>query len=103
MVVGTSNDVNILFNLCNLIFEEKILDVARKCAIDGIIYDYDGESTNKTMIFLNKQIAYINKLNFSTFNDSPLGPITITIECQNLALFIDSYFPKFEWFVIKKH
>lgn len=103
MVEGTSNDESILVNLCNLIFEQKILDVARKCALDGIIYNSNGESTNKTIFFLNKQIAYINKLNFSAQNDSPLGPISISIECQNLNLFIDTYFPKFEWFIIKKH
>ncbi len=101
MVLGNSDDVKVLFDLFKSIFEMKILDVARKCALDGIILKENGESTNKTILYLNKQIAFINKINFGNPNDSPLGPISITIECKNLDLFIDTYFPKFEWFSIK--
>ena len=96
----STNEIS-LFNFCLAIFDQKILDVARKCVIDGIITT-DENKFQETNFFLNKQIAYINKVNFCSKNESPLGPISISIACSNLDLLIDTFFPKFEWFTSKE-
>ena len=92
---GSSTNIEILFHFLKLIFDQRILDVARKCVIDG----KENENSPKTVFYLNKQTAFINKVSFSTFSESPLGPIKISIECEKLDFLIDQYFPKFEWFV----
>ena len=98
MIFWRFSSETVLFNFCKQIFDQKILDVARKCVIDGIKTSDRTNTTDKTVFYLNKQIAYANKVNFSTSNDSPLGPIIISIKNTDLELFIDNYFPKFEWF-----
>ena len=98
---GFSEDESILFTFCSKIFDQKILDVARKCVIEGIQKKVPQNDKNETIFFINKQIAFINKINFCAKNESPLGPITISITCKILDLVIDSFFPKFEWFTSK--
>ena len=100
IISGKSSDERILFNLCKNIYSQQILDVARKCVLDGIVDSSSKEPTKKLQFYLNKQIAYKNKVNFSSPTESPLGPIVITIVTQekDSELFIDTYFPKFEWF-----
>jgi predicted RNA binding protein with dsRBD fold (UPF0201 family) len=38
------------------------------------------------VFYLNKQAAYMGKVNFS--EDSPLGPITVTISCEDMEALI---------------
>lgn len=56
--------------------EERILDTARKIFLQGI----DKETTR---FRLNKQVAYIGKLNFPAGKES-LGSIHVEISAQNL-------------------
>lgn len=102
-IIGFSNTETIFFNFCSMIFDQKILDVARKCVIEGIQTNNNQNDVNETIFFINKQIAYINKVNFCEKNESPLGPISISIKTKDLQLLIDSYFPKYEWFTGKKN
>ncbi|MDL5503281.1 MAG: RNA-binding domain-containing protein, partial [Candidatus Methanoperedens sp.] len=57
--------------------EERILDTARKILLDGI-------EDNTTKFRLNKQVAYIGKLNFPAGKES-LGSIHVEISAQNLS------------------
>ena len=98
MIFWNFSTESVLFNLCKQIFDQKILDVARKCVIDGIKSNDHVNTIEKTVFFLNKQIAFANKVNFTTPEESPLGPIIISIKNTDLEHFIDTYFPKFEWF-----
>lgn len=54
---------------------ERILDTARKILLNGM----DGNSTS---FLLNKQVAYIGKLNFPVGEES-LGSIRVEISCEN--------------------
>ena len=56
--------------------EERILDTARKIFLNGI----EGDTTK---FRLNKQVAYIGKLNFPAGKES-LGSIHVEISAQNL-------------------
>jgi len=56
--------------------EERILDTARKIFLNGI-------EDNTTKFRLNKQVAYIGKLNFPAGKES-LGSINVEISAQNL-------------------
>ncbi|NJD51333.1 MAG: hypothetical protein FIB07_00520 [Candidatus Methanoperedens sp.] len=57
--------------------EERILDTARKIFLNGI-------EGNTTKFRLNKQVAYIGKLNFPAGKES-LGSINVEISAQNLS------------------
>lgn len=57
--------------------EERILDTARKIFLNGI-------EDNTTKFRLNKQVAYIGKLNFPAGKES-LGSINVEISAQNLS------------------
>lgn len=59
--------------------EERILDTAHKIFLNGI----EGDTTN-TKFRLNKQVAYIGKLNFPAGKES-LGSIHVEISAQNLS------------------
>ena len=63
-IIGLSTNEISLFNFFLAIYDQKILDVARKCLIDGIITKSAENEFQETFFFLNKQIAYINKVNF---------------------------------------
>ena len=57
--------------------EERILDTARKILLNGIMDD-------TTRFRLNKQVAYIGKLNFPV-GEGSLGSIHVEISAQNLS------------------
>ncbi|RLI51696.1 hypothetical protein DRO61_01750 [Candidatus Bathyarchaeota archaeon] len=57
--------------------QEKILNIAKKVLIKGL--------RGKSIIFyLNKQVAYVNHISFcEQKNESPLGPISVEIRCDD--------------------
>ena len=67
--------------------EERILDMARKILLNGI-------KDNTTRFRLNKQVAYIGKLNFPAGEES-LGSIHVEISAQNL----NDLFSVIDWLV----
>jgi predicted RNA binding protein with dsRBD fold (UPF0201 family) len=72
-----------LMNFYNLLRFERIRNAARavlsSCA-----------SNNTIIFYLNKQVAYVNRLSFSQPSaESPLGPIRIKINCEDPAALID--------------
>ncbi len=98
ILTGTSSDETVLFHFCELIFNQKIMDVARKCVLDGVSKEPESSELDTSTFYLNKQVASKNKISFTTPEEAPLGPIIVRIKTKELNLFIDSYFPKYEWF-----
>jgi predicted RNA binding protein with dsRBD fold (UPF0201 family) len=67
----------------NLLRSDRIRDAARKVFFGGL--------RGKTISFcLNKQVAFAGHISFSEeVAESPLGPIRVTIECENPRQLID--------------
>lgn len=84
-------DIESLRRLHLCLREERILDTARRLFLNGI----DG---NSTRFILNKQVAFIGKLNFPAGEES-LGSISVDISADNeidLLTIIDWLAPQTE-------
>ena len=67
----------------NLVRKKRILDVARKTLRSGLVDE-------STIFFVNKQVACIGRINFCTEEgESPLGPIRVEIEHDDINKLID--------------
>lgn len=77
-----------LAHLQGLLRQDGIRDAARSILFSSII--------GKTIRFyLNKQVAYVNHISFSQpSGESPLGPITVEISCDNPESLIDWIAPR---------
>lgn len=83
-----SNNYNSLRNFHDLLRKQAILDSARS-------YFFKRIRGNKLTILIHKQAAYQGKLSFISWDDeSPLGPIKIIIESNNLNNVIDWLAPQ---------
>jgi predicted RNA binding protein with dsRBD fold (UPF0201 family) len=72
----------------NLLRREHIRDAARSVMFRG----FEG---NTIAFYLNKQVAYAGHLSFSEpIGESPLGPIKVTITCDNPRELIDWLAPR---------
>lgn len=68
--------------------QERILDAARKILLDGL-------RGNEIKVHFNKQAAYANHISFTyPQRESPLGPITLTIICDNPERLINWLAPR---------
>ena len=74
LLVGRTKDKKALQRLYELFRGQQILDTARVMLEEG----YFGE---EIIIKVHKQVAYVGKVNFN--EESPLGPITITIRTKD--------------------
>ncbi|MBS7657854.1 MAG: RNA-binding domain-containing protein [Candidatus Bathyarchaeia archaeon] len=74
---GEGKTLKVLENFKNLLERERIRDAAKASLLSSI--------QNKELIFyLNKQVAFSNHISFCQPEaESPLGPITIKISCEN--------------------
>ena len=83
LLTAEANGLESLTKLYNLLRRERIRDAARKVFFEGL----DG----KTISFcLNKQVAFAGHVSFSEeVAESPLGPITVKIRCDNPRGLID--------------
>jgi len=77
-----------LIKLRNLLRSDRIRDAARKALFGGM--------RGQTISFcLNKQVAFVGHVSFSEeVAESPLGPIRVTIECENPRQLIDWLAPR---------
>jgi predicted RNA binding protein with dsRBD fold (UPF0201 family) len=77
-----------LTKLSNLLKREQILAAARKVLRSSI--------TNSSITFyLNKQVAYAGHVSFcQQSGESPLGPITVKIDCEDPKKLIDWLAPR---------
>jgi len=72
-----------LGKLYELLRQQRILDVARKTLRNGIV----GQGT---FFYVNKQVAFVGKINFcDEIGESPLGPIRVELEHENIDHLID--------------
>ena len=88
LLVAKAHGVDGLTKLYNLLRRERIRDAAR-----GVLFD--GLSEKSIVFYLNKQVAYAGHLSFSKpVGESPLGPIKVQINCDNLRDLIEWLAPK---------
>lgn len=72
----------------NLLSLDRIRAAARKVFFGGL-------RENTIRFYLNKQVAFAGHVSFSEENsESPLGPIKVTIECENPLQLIDWLAPR---------
>ncbi len=72
-----------LDNLRTLLRQEVIRDAARKILLRNI-------SGSSIVVHLNKQAAFAGKASFcERYDESPLGPVTLTITVENPEQVID--------------
>lgn len=88
MLVARETGTEGLIKLCNLLRREHIRDAARSVMFKGL--------EGSTITFcLNKQVAYAGHVSFSEqTGESPLGPIKVTITCDNPRELIDWLAPR---------
>jgi len=66
-----------LVPLQSLLRQDRIRDAARSVLMSGV-------SNNMITFHLNKQVAFVGHISFSMpYAESPLGPITVRIRCEN--------------------
>ena len=85
-LIGESSDVRTLDRLHQLLRLQAILDSARKVMRVG-------RRDNTVRFMLNKQVATVSKVSF-TNDESPLGPIIVTIEASDIERLIDDLAPR---------
>jgi predicted RNA binding protein with dsRBD fold (UPF0201 family) len=72
-----------LENLKNVLRQEAIRDAARKVLFNSV-------SGSSIVVYLNKQAAFAGKASFcERYDESPLGPITLTITSESPEQVID--------------
>jgi predicted RNA binding protein with dsRBD fold (UPF0201 family) len=88
VLTAEAKGLEALVKLRNLLRMDRVRDAARKVFFAGI--------RGKTIGFcLNKQVAFAGHISFSEeVAESPLGPIRVTIECENPRQLIDWLAPR---------
>lgn len=88
LLVAKAHGKDGLTKLYNLLRRERIRDAAR-----GVLFE--GLREKSITFYLNKQVAYMAHLSFSTpVAESPLGPIRVQIRCGNPRELIEWLAPK---------
>ena len=83
VVRGRGSGKECLVKLQNLLRQDRIRDAARALLYSAI-------TTNGLLFHLNKQVAFVNHVSFcSAEGESPLGPITVKVQCSNPTMVID--------------
>jgi len=85
-VRGESADVRALSRFRELLRKQAILDAARSVMKAGL-------SENMISFRLNKQVAYVGKVNF-TNGEAPMGPIVVSILAEDPERMIDYLAPR---------
>ncbi|WNY27639.1 hypothetical protein MsAm2_14420 [Methanolapillus ohkumae] len=77
--------LDLLFGIHYLVRREEIIDTMRSELEHGILEESDsGDEISKTVIFLNKQVAYVKRLNFPA-DAEPLGSVELEIQADSPA------------------
>jgi predicted RNA binding protein with dsRBD fold (UPF0201 family) len=76
LLAGESEDPSCLQTMKELLRKQAIRDAARSYLLGRV-------RGNRLEFMLNKQVAFCGKVNF-TDGESPLGPIRVNIEAENL-------------------
>ncbi|MEW6221869.1 MAG: RNA-binding domain-containing protein [Candidatus Hadarchaeota archaeon] len=86
LLVGEATDVSAISRIHQLLRLQAILDTARSMMLKG----KDG---NAVKFMLNKQAAFVGRVSF-TEGESPLGPIDVTLEAEDVERLIDYLAPR---------
>lgn len=88
MLVGESRRVSVLLPLYSLARRDRVLDTLRKYMLSNL-------SGNAVTLKFHKQTAYAGHISLLTYDDeSPLGPITVTIASDKIREVIDWLAPR---------
>ena len=88
MLVAESRRVSVLLPLHSLARRDRVLDTLRKYMLTNL-------SGNTMTLKFHKQTAYAGHISLLTFDDeSPLGPITVTIASDKIREIIDWLAPR---------
>lgn len=88
MLVGESRRVSVLLPLHSLARRERVLDTLRKYMLTNL-------SGNTMTLKFHKQTAFAGHISLLTYDDeSPLGPITVTIASDKIKEIIDWLAPR---------
>ncbi len=88
LLVVESRKLTVLFRLYELLRQERILDTARSIMLSL-------KRGDMLTLKLHKQSAYAGHISFISYDEeSPLGPITLTIVSDKLSEIIDWLAPK---------
>ena len=80
-----------LLYFSELLEKQRVLDAARRVILDHL-------SGNTTRFLLNKQAAYVGKINFcETEEESPMGPLFVVLSSEQISELLDRIVPKWEW------
>src|SRR3990170_6296165 len=80
---GSMTRLEDLDNLKSLLRQEAIRDAARRLLFSHI-------SGSSIVVYLNKQAAFAGKASFCEgYDESPLGPVTLTITAENPEQLVD--------------
>ena len=87
-VNGSTDDFNKLKNLYEIFRNKQTAHIARKVLLSN-------SKNNVSKILFNKQTAAINSIVIcEKANESPLGPIVMEINTENIEEFIDWFVPR---------
>ena len=88
LLVGEEDNIGGVDHIKGLILKERIVDSARKVFRSNTI-------SQKTTVYFNKQVATVQRISFcAPEGESPLGPITLTVESDRLNEVIDWLAPR---------
>ena len=87
-IKGSTDDFNKLKNLYEIFRNKQTTHIARKVLLRN-------SKDNVSKILFNKQAAAINSIVIcEKVNESPLGPIVMEIDTENIEEFIDWFVPR---------
>jgi len=76
-LIGETKGLEGLMEFRSLLRRERIRAAAKSLMLSSV-------SDNRLIVYLNKQAAYAGHVSFATnHGESPLGPITLQIECSD--------------------
>jgi len=88
MLASRTEGLDALMNFRDLLRRDRVRAAARKVLFTGL-------EGGRITFFLNKQVAFANHVSFSQeTGESPLGPIKVSINCQNPRELIDWLAPR---------
>jgi len=83
VMVGEAKGREALVKFRNLLRSDRIRDAARRALFAGI-------RGGSIRFCLNKQVAFAGHVSFcEEFAESPLGPLRVTIECEDPRLLVE--------------
>lgn len=88
VLTAEAKGLDALSTLRNVLRRDRIRDASRKPLFQGL-------SEDAFSFYLNKQVAFAGHVSFSeATSESPLGPIKVTVKCENPRELIDWLAPR---------